>query len=615
MRAATYLPSLLAVLALTQATAAASERLTLALTQIDLPGAPVSVLPVDIDRDGIGDLAIVVAYTEWDQIAIEESVELDQVEGLLEMMTVVPALADRRELHVFLGSRDGLKALPPEPLDLSVLTLAAGPPGEPLIALTDAGIAAVRIVEPEARAPLELRELRTRQGPRVRLVPLVETRSVLSGTRALLPDLGITVDIDKDGSTDVLVPRIDRITVYRGTGRGFDIESAVDVDLPPRKYFQRRPTARRYPLPLVQDVDGDQRPDLVFRAGNGWKRFWVARALPSDSFAELIGPLGSGALEIPLPSPDAPVSVSGSSLYAGWDDRSWSTETADTQKESDSQAENAGIAESAGTAENAGDSAEDYELVYFGDLTGDGRAEYVLLEDLSSQDAGFRKEMKQAKRPPVRFHIYPSKPDLTRAQESLTSFLATGYAFPGEDETPLPGGFLDLDGDQRKDLVTLTLDFSLLQALRVVATRSLSIGLDFHLWCQRDDGSFRRVEGLDLSGKFKLRLDDLRLGQLSQFAGDFDGDGRIDFVQMGRGKDVSIHRGSAGCRYPSTPDLTLKLADQPVDLGLVRVGDYDLDNLSDLLIIQPLRSKKNGSAADGATAPVRIDLYSSRGSQ
>ena len=55
----------------------------------------------------MGDLLVLVAYTTWDQIAFSEEVEMDEVEGLIEMMTVVPALADRRELFFLRGSKEG----------------------------------------------------------------------------------------------------------------------------------------------------------------------------------------------------------------------------------------------------------------------------------------------------------------------------------------------------------------------------------------------------------------------------------------------------------------------------------------------------------------------------
>ena len=136
----------------------------------------------------------------------------------------------------------------------------------------------------------------------------------------------------------------------------------------------------------------------------------------------------------------------------------------------------------------------------------------------------------------------------------------------------------------------------------------IGIGLDFHVYCQDGAGQFREVPGMDLSGKFKINLKNLQLGQLSQFGGDFDGDGRVDFLQIGRGRTVTIHRGQDGCRYPSQPDLTVKLEDPPLDLSLVRVLDLDGDGLSDLMVIQPDREPE-----PGVSAPVRLDLYLSRG--
>ncbi|RMH16694.1 MAG: VCBS repeat-containing protein, partial [Acidobacteria bacterium] len=266
----------------------------------------------------------------------------------------------------------------------------------------------------------------------------------------------------------------------------------------------------------------------------------------------------------------------------------------------------------------AGDAAEeDEEVVYFGDLDGDGVAEWVRRELLIDEDAGWRKGMRQAKRPPARYHLYRAAADLAPAPQPYATFEATGYAFvpggedgDGEQEIRVPGGFQDLDGDGRQDLITLTLDFSILQAVRILATRSLSIAIDFHLWCQDRDGAFRPVRDLDLSGRFKIDLDNFRIGQLSQFAGDFDGDGRADFVQLGRGKKVSIHRGGDGCRYPPAPDLEIELAAEPKNLALVRIGDLDGDRLADLLIIQPQEVVEAG-----VTAPVRLDLYLSGGSR
>ena len=160
----------------------------------------------------------------------------------------------------------------------------------------------------------------------------------------------------------------------------------------------------------------------------------------------------------------------------------------------------------------------------------------------------------------------------------------------------------DLDGDGRLDLVALTLDFSLFEAMRVLATKSIKLGLDFGIYRQGEGLAFRPVTGLDLAGELRLRLDSLALGQLSSFSGDFDGDGRADFLQLGRGRKVTIHRGQPGARYAPEPDLVITLEREPLDATLVTVSDLDGDGRSDLAVTQPIGGKAIGARA-------ALDLY------
>ena len=119
---------------------------------------------------------------------------------------------------------------------------------------------------------------------------------------------------------------------------------------------------------------------------------------------------------------------------------------------------------------------------------------------------------------------------------------------------------------------------------------------------QGDGLAFRPVPGLDLAGELRVRLDRASLGQISSFAGDFDGDGRADFVQLGRGRKVTIHRGQPGARYAPAPDLVVTLEREPLDVALVAVNDLDGDGRSDLSVTQPIGGKEIGARA-------ALDLY------
>ncbi|MCG8458748.1 MAG: hypothetical protein MI919_20910 [Holophagales bacterium] len=565
-----WLAGLLGLLLLTPAAAARRERLELHHTRIDLPGAPAVVLPADLDGDGHRDLVVALAYTEWDQLMVEESTEMDGIEGLVEVMTIVPALADRRELRLFLAdpARPGrFRAVEHVlPLGTEVATLESGPDSARVVALTDEGVSALRFDPGSGRLSLEA---------------LFPFRSVLAGSGAFVPRLGLSHDLDGDGNRDLLLPGDEGALIALGHGRGLEPTGEV-VSLPTQTFEARSRGAgtasqRFYPLPEVRDVTGDGLSDLVFAEfddGELWH--YVARNLGGGRFAEPAGPFG---LRFEC-----------------------------RQEEGDADD---------GAERDEPDCEGLPRMAFFGDVDGDGSAEYVTQQAFPTpDDAGLREEIRGAKRPPFRYAVHRSRADLSPEPDSYAGFDAIGYTFETgnsdieEDDIRIPGGFQDLDGDGRQDLVALTLDFSVFQIMRVMATRTLSIGLDFHLYCQTPEGHFRAVPGLDLSGKFKIHLDDVRLSQLSLFDGDFDGDGRADFVQLGRGKKVTIHRGRAGCSYPAAPDLQIRLEDEPRNLSLVKIDDLDGDGLSDLYIVQPNRIDE-----PGITPPVRLDIYLSSGSE
>ncbi len=557
------LPSILILFLSSTSPAAAREKLELRYLPLPLPGAPSAVVAADVDGDGHRDLAVVVAYTRWDQIEIEESVTMDDVEGLVEVLTVIPSLVDRREIRVFPGRPDGgfgpgSVALP---IDTSILSVEAGPPGLPVIAMTDEGISVLRM-RPGASGP-----------PELSWETVLTERPVLAGTGTFLPNLGLVRDVDGDGRMDVLFPTSEGVSVYLSGPDGLAASPAARVRFP-LDDLQRpgNPMVRRHPLPELRDVDGDRRPDMVlFHSAGELKGFRVLRNLGGGRFGPPIAPLG------------------------------------------DYEADRDGVELRDGPG---GDEKEDPVPSWFGDLDGDGKAEYVTQEDKSAgEDLGFRKGMEAAKRPHFIYRLHRSRADLTMEPKPYQQFEVEGYALSGssgEMDFKMPGGFQDLNGDGKQDLILTTLDFSMLQAVKIMTVQRIGIGLDFHLWCQTG-GGFRSVRGLDLSGKFNLNLNNLKIGHISQFEGDFDGDGRPEFVQMGRGRAVAIHRGRSDCGYSEKPDLTLQLEEEPRDLSLAQVRDLDGDKLSDFLVIQPQPRRRTDEK--GVTQPVRLDLYLSRGAR
>ena len=599
-----HLWSPLLLLAVLAQPAAARERAPGFFGQeLSLPGIPAVMLPADLTGDGRDDLVVLVAYTGWTTRAEVEQARFDDIEGLVEVMNVVDELVDRRQLRVYPGrtEEDGFGAqLAAMDLDTTVHALATGHPGEPLVAITDDGAAAVRLVSDDA-------------GERLRLTPLLSAVTSFAGGGRFYPELEPLHDLDGDGLPELLLPTATGWSVHQGVDTGFAPRPAAAILLPEPEAAAGRngdsdgdsdsESESDPDSDSDSDSDGDSDSDSDSDSD---------RDSDSDGDSDDEGPRppheihlqvedlnGDGAAEVLVPGGHG---YGGPLVYRNTGELGFAP------------ALELRAGDDAGDEEDDSDDG-DTGIMYVGDLDGDGLAVAVTRAQLERfEDPGWRQEMDEAKRPLFAYAAYGLDSALAVAAEPGLTFQAIGYTFGGTEgddedvEIRLPGGLQDLDGDGRQDLVAITLEFSVLPlAMKVLVIKRISLTMNFHVWCQGDDGGFRQVPGLDLSGRFKLDLDNLRVRHLSQFAGDFDGDGRADFVQLGRGRKVTIHQGRSGCRYPAAPDRSIKLGRKLRHLGLARIVDLDGDGRSDLYVVHPLQADD-----PEASIPARVDLYLSR---
>ncbi|MGH9868098.1 MAG: FG-GAP repeat domain-containing protein [Candidatus Polarisedimenticolia bacterium] len=506
---------------------------------LDLPGPPASIVPADLNDDGEMDLAVVVLYSEYEEL------EFEKAQGFVQFTEIVPALFERRQLRGWLRQPDGsyTPAGPPMEMPTSLLSIEAGTGGTPLIALTDDGVARLRLSGPAGSAVFVME-------------PVITAAPALRGAGSFIPGLDLLRDMDGKAGEELLMPGLGGLTVHTATPAGFSPATAEPLSLP----NDLRGTGsngdgqwRRYPMPRVEDVDGDRVPDLLVLDRPGGEEASARRVL-------VLRGTGGGRYEAPrtidVRCPD-PLDQGG-------------------------------------------------ELAYAGDLDGDGRAELVFRSDKEDEDDG----LDEAREPKGTYRFHHLGSDLTPQRSPYAKLDVVGHGFGGGWPHFSGNEFRDLDGDGRRDLLTLTLDFSFMQIMRVITTKKFGMKMHFQPWVQGPDGTFTKVPGQDLSAKFLVDFDNFRMSRLPLFAGDFDGDHAVDFVEMTGGRVVRIRRGHRGCSYSPGADWELKLEEEPQDPGLLRVADLDGDGLSDMAQTRALDVE-----TDGATAPVKLDLYLSRGAR
>lgn len=366
-----------------------------------------------------------------------------------------------------------------------------------------------------------------------------------------LSSLKFAQDVDGDGTLDFLFPRGGGWAVHRGIKGGLDQEKSAFIPLEPLepKPFEMR--IEELMLPNLVEVDRDGTADLVF-----------VEVHPREPKAVVARGLGAGRF-----APTTPLDLSCLGIGA-WD-------------------------------KNPSGGGGTVQLGFLGDIDHDGRIEAVTEVWSYQEDQEYLR----------RYRIHRLQPgSLAFEPRPISQFEATGSF----DPTPHPEGsldtFRDLDGDGKLDLVTVRLAVSKWKAAKAMVTKKITVDLKFQIFAQGADCQVKAVSGQELSEKLKIDLNASKLGWLGQFAGDFNGDHRIDYLRMDGGDEFAVHFGLGGGRFSSHPDAVIKLAQEALDPKFIRVADLDGDGRADLAITHPGEAPEEGVAP-----PVRLELHLSGG--
>ena len=140
---------------------------------------------------------------------------------------------------------------------------------------------------------------------------------------------------------------------------------------------------------------------------------------------------------------------------------------------------------------------------------------------------------------------------------------------------------VDLDGDERRDLVTTTIRISLMKV--VGALFSGSIGVKFSFYRLGEDGHYPKVP--DYRSYARMAFD-LKTGHVKIPAlvlADFNGDGRKDLLLQHSETAMSFYAGVPEKRLFSAKDSRIQM-DLPANGERVQSEDVNGDGLSDLIL-------------------------------